>query len=534
MEGIIIMLFTTLYFFAFLAACLIGYYVIPKKYRWIWLLIVSYGYYFVSSVKCSLFLVYATAVIYICGILLDKVIKGSDEYLEANKETITKEEKKVYKEKVKRKKRLILAAACILNFGMLAVVKYTNFAIENINAVLSRTGGSLIEPVNWVLPLGISFFTFQSVSYIIDVYQGKYEAEKNPFKLGLFVSFFPQLLQGPIGRFNHLAPQLFEGNGLDIKNLQFGLQRILWGIAKKIIIADRAAVVVNEVFNNYDNYCGLIYIVAVLMYSVQLYMDFSGGMDIVIGTAQMFGVNMSENFRQPYFSKSISEFWRRWHITLGTWMKDYIFYPLSLSKAMNRFGKWGKKHFGSFVGKTLPICFANLVIFFVVGIWHGASWKYIAYGLYNGFIIAISALLKPVYEKGLKVCHINAESRGWHIFQIIRTFILVNIGWYFDMGVSLTAALIMMKYSLVSFRFIQFTDGSLFNLGLELQDYIVILAGCAVVFVISLLKEKGINIRESVAKLALPVRWFIYYALILIIIIFGYTLGVQSFIYANF
>ena len=285
MEGIIIMLFTTLYFFAFLAACLIGYYVIPKKYRWIWLLIVSYGYYFVSSVKCSLFLVYATAVIYICGILLDKVIKGSDEYLEANKETITKEEKKVYKEKIKRKKRLILAAACILNFGMLAVVKYTNFAIENINAVLSRTGGSLIEPVNWVLPLGISFFTFQSVSYIIDVYQGKYEAEKNPFKLGLFVSFFPQLLQGPIGRFNHLAPQLFEGNRLDIKNLQFGLQRILWGIAKKIIIADRAAVVVNEVFNNYDNYCGLIYIVAVLMYSVQLYMDFSGGMDIVIGTA---------------------------------------------------------------------------------------------------------------------------------------------------------------------------------------------------------------------------------------------------------
>ena len=141
---------------------------------------------------------------------------------------------------------------------MLAVVKCTNFAIENINAVLSRTGGSLIEPVNWVLPLGISFFTFQSVSYIIDVYQGKYEAEKNPFKLGLFVSFFPQLLQGPIGRFNHLAPQLFEGKRLDIKNLQFGLQRILWGIAKKIIIADRAAVVVNEVFNNYDNYCGQI------------------------------------------------------------------------------------------------------------------------------------------------------------------------------------------------------------------------------------------------------------------------------------
>ena len=528
MEGLIIMLFTTLYFFAFLAAALIGYYVLPKKYRWIWLLIVSYGYYFVSSVKCSLFMVYATAVIYICGLLLDRIIKQSQEYLATNKETITREEKKAYKEAVKKKKRAVLAAACVLNFGMLAVVKYTNFALENVNAVLSHFGGNPVPLVKWALPLGISFFTFQSVSYIIDVYQGKYEAEKNPFKLGLFVSFFPQLLQGPIGRFNRLAPQLFNGNSLDIKNLQFGMQRILWGIAKKIILADRAAVVVNEVFNNYESYGGFIYIWAVLMYSVQLYMDFSGGMDIVIGVAQMFGVTMDENFRQPYFSKSIGEFWRRWHITLGTWMKDYIFYPLSLSKGMNKFGKWGRKHFGDHIGKALPICFADIVIFFVVGIWHGASWKYIA------FIMAISALLKPVYEKGFKITHINPESKPWKVVQIIRTFILTNIGWYFDMGLSFTVALIMMKYSIVSFSFSQFTDGSMMLLGLEMRDYIVIAVGCIVVFIISLIKEKGINIRESLAAKSLPVRWFVYYALIVIIFIFGYTNGVQSFIYANF
>ena len=534
MEGLIIMLFTTLYFFAFLAAALIGYYVLPKKHRWIWLLIVSYGYYFVSSVKCSLFMVYATAVIYICGMLLDRIIRQSQEYLATNKETITREEKKAYKETVKKKKRAVLAVACILNFGMLAVVKYTNFALENVNVVLSHFGGNPVPLVKWALPLGISFFTFQSVSYIIDVYQGKYEAEKNPFKLGLFVSFFPQLLQGPIGRFNRLAPQLFNGNQLDIKNLQFGMQRILWGIAKKIILADRAAVVVNEVFNNYESYGGFIYIWAVLMYSVQLYMDFSGGMDIVIGVAQMFGVTMDENFRQPYFSKSIGEFWRRWHITLGTWMKDYIFYPLSLSKGMNKFGKWGRKHFGDHIGKALPICFADIVIFFVVGIWHGASWKYIAYGLYNGFIMAISALLKPVYEKGFKITHINPESKPWKVVQIIRTFILTNIGWYFDMGLSFTVALIMMKYSIVSFSFSQFTDGSMMLLGLEMRDYVVIAVGCIVVFIISLIKEKGINIRESLAAKPLPVRWSVYYALIIIIFIFGYTNGVQSFIYANF
>ena len=165
------------------------------------------------------------------------------------------------------------------------------------------------------------------------------------------MSFFPQLLQGPIGRYDRLSGQLYEGNKFDLTNIEFGLQRIIWGLGKKLILADRAAVVVNEVFGNYDNYGGLFNVVAVLMYSVQLYMDFSGGIDIVIGTAQMFGIKMDENFRQPYFSKSIGEFWRRWHITLGAWMKDYIFYPMSLSKGMNKISKWGRKHIGNFIGE---------------------------------------------------------------------------------------------------------------------------------------------------------------------------------------
>lgn len=254
---------------------------------------------------------------------------------------------------------------------------------------------------------------------------------------------------------------------------------------------------------------------------------------MVIGTAQMFGITMDENFRQPYFSKSIGEFWRRWHITLGTWMKDYIFYPMSLSKAMNKFGKWGKKHFGN-VGRTLPICFANLVIFFVVGIWHGASWKYIAYGMYNGVIIAFSNLVEPLYNKALDKLHIRNDSKPWKLWMILRTFILVNIGWYFDMGTSLRAALTMIKQSVVSFSFSQFTDGSLLTLGLEARDYVIILVGCMVVFIISVLKEKGINIRESIASKNIVIRWTLYYVLILVIIMFGYTGGVQAFIYANF
>ena len=449
------MSFTTVAFFVFLLAGIVVYYVLPKNVQWIWLLILSYIYYFTFSIKASLFMVFATVTIYFGGIWLQNIQNTGDRYLKDNKETLSREDKKAYKESLRRKKRWVLFLILLLDFGMLAVVKYSNFAIENINSVLGLMGKEPIGLLGMGLPLGISFFTFQSVSYAIDVYQGKYECEKNIFKMGLFVSFFPQLLQGPIGRYDRLGKQLYSGHSFNLKNVEYGLQRIGWGLFKKVVIADRAAVLVLNVFNNYEAYSGFHYIMAVLMYSVDLYMDFSGGIDIVIGAAQMFGITMDENFRQPYFSKSIGEFWRRWHITLGTWMKDYIFYPMSLSKKMNRFGKWAKKHFGNTFGRTLPICFANIVIFFIVGIWHGAAWKYIAYGLYNGFIIAISNLLEPVYKKLLSKFHINATSRGWTLWQIIRTFILVNISWYFDNAATLTDAFRLMGNT---FKHASFSD----------------------------------------------------------------------------
>ncbi len=329
------MSFTTVAFFVFLLAGIVVYYVLPKNVQWIWLLILSYIYYFTFSIKASLFMVFATVTIYFGGIWLQNIQNTGDRYLKDNKETLSREDKKAYKESLRRKKRWVLFLILLLDFGMLAVVKYSNFAIENINSVLGLIGKEPIGLLGMGLPLGISFFTFQSVSYAIDVYQGKYECEKNIFKMGLFVSFFPQLLQGPIGRYDRLGKQLYSGHSFNLKNVEYGLQRIGWGLFKKVVIADRAAVLVLNVFNNYEAYSGFHYIMAVLMYSVDLYMDFSGGIDIVIGAAQMFGITMDENFRQPYFSKSIGEFWRRWHITLGTWMKDYIFYPMSLSKKMN-------------------------------------------------------------------------------------------------------------------------------------------------------------------------------------------------------
>lgn len=529
------MSFTTLQFFLFAAVGVIVYYVIPKKVRWVWLLILSYLYYFSFSVKTSVFLVFTTLVTYIGGIALETVNEQSKKYLEENKGVLDREAKKAYKEKTKKNKRRIVVLMLLLCFGLLGAVKYLNFVIENIDALVLAIGhGQYLEPVNIILPLGISFYTFQSVSYIIDIYQGKYKAERNVFKYALFVSFFPQLLQGPIGRFDRLAHQLYEGHSFSVTAIQYGLQRILWGLFKKMVLADRVSGFVNTVFNDYTSYGGWYNLVAVLLYCVQLYADFSGGIDIVIGTAEMFGIKMDENFRQPFFSKSIGEFWRRWHITLGAWMKDYIFYPFSLSKYMNRFGKWSKKHFGNNIGKVLPICLANLLIFFVVGVWHGAAWKFIAYGMYNGIIIAVSSLLEPVYAIGFKKTHINPDSKAWNLVKIVRTFILVNIGWYFDMAVDFSAALIMMKETFTKMSMSQITSTAFLELGMGRRDFLIVAVGCLIIFIVSLLKEKGVHIRQAIAVKPLPIRWAIWYAFILIIIIFGFTGESSAFIYANF
>lgn len=529
------MSFTTLQFFVFIIAGVIVYYLLPKRFQWLWLLLMSYYYYLTFSHKTVVFLLITTLVTYAGGLGLERLNEVSKAYIAEHKGQITREEKKAYKEKIKKSKRRIVVIMLLLCFGMLAAVKYMNFFIENIDSVVTAIGhGQYIQPVTVLLPLGISFYTFQSISYIIDVYQGKYKAEKNVLKYALFVSFFPQLLQGPIGRFDRLAHQLYEAHKFDLINIEYGCQRIAWGFFKKMVLADRTAGLVNKVFNNYTDYGGWYNIVAVLMYCVQLYADFSGGIDIVIGTAELFGIKMDENFKQPFFSKSIGEFWRRWHITLGTWMKDYIFYPFSLSKCMNRFGKWCKKHLPTSIGRTLPICLANLLIFFVVGIWHGAAWKYIAYGMYNGIIIAASNLLEPVYHWGLAKCKINAEGKPWKVFQIIRTFILVNIGWYFDMAVGFMPAMIMMKETFTKMHMSQLTNGNMFKLGMKPADFIIVAFGCLIVFIISVLKEKGISIREAISKRPLVIRWMLYYGLLVVILILGYTGTTSGFIYANF
>lgn len=504
------MSFISVGFFIVILTTAIIYYILPKKIRWTILLIMSLAFYAISSVKGLLYVGFTIITSYLATRLMQK---------STDKKT--------------RKKYLIWCLVC--NFGILVFLKYCNFAITNFSLFMSLFHVNIPDNhISIVMPLGISFYTFQTMSYVIDVYEKKYEPEKNIFKFALFVSFLPQMLQGPIGRFDRLSPQLINGNDFDIKNVEYGLQRIAWGLAKKLILADRASVIQTAIFNSLDVYSGVHIIVALLTFSIYEYCDFSGGIDVVIGAAEIFGVKLDENFRQPYFSKSIGEFWRRWHITLGTWMKDYVFYPFSISKHMLKFGKKARKVFGKKIGKVLPICVANILIFFIVGVWHGAQWKYIIYGMYNGIIIAVSNLLKPYYEVWAKKCHINTQSRIWKLFQIIRTFILVNIGWLFDACSTATLSFKAMARTFYQFNLSVLTDGSILKMGLNMRDWYILIIAVIILFITSVMKEKGINLRDFVAEKPLVVRWLIYLCLVFSTAPFGYVGTTTEFMYAQF
>ena len=527
------MSFLSMKFLLFLAAAVAGYYVIPRQLQWVWLLIFSYIFYLASGPAAVVFILTTTATTFLGGLWLEHTDRRLARALgpDSQAQPLSPEEKKAMKGRCKQRKKGITALVLLLNFGILSALKYRNFATENINLFF----GTHISPARLLLPLGISFYTFQSMGYLIDVYRGKYAPDRNPLRFALFVSFFPQILQGPIGRYDRLSSQLFGRRKFSLTRIERGLQLMLWGYFKKIVIADRAAVIVNEVFGNYQSYHGIAVIAGVLCYSLQLYGDFSGGMDVIMGASECFGISLDANFKRPYFAQSISDFWHRWHITLGTWMKDYVFYPFSLSKGMNRFGKYCKKHFGKHVSRVLPVCIANLLVFFLVGVWHGPAWKFIVYGLYNGGIIAASSLLAPIYGEMARKLHIPLESRAWAGVRIFRTFILVNISWYFDMAESLGAALTMMKNTITGFSLSALTDGSLLRLGLDLKDYAALALSCAVLFTVSLLQENQVDMRAALAGKPLAARWCVYLMLLFSIPLLGQiTMTGGGFIYAQF
>ena len=431
-----------------------------------------------------------------------------------------------------------MVGAMLIHFGLLLVLKYSGFFFENVNAVLSLVHLNVQFRIpHYMLPIGISFYTMMAASYLIDVYRGLIQPDRNIWRLALYISFFPTLMEGPICRYQDTADQIFACNKVTYENLTFGAQRIVWGLFKKVIVADRLNSLILKVFSHYSSYDGTVMFVAMVCYTIQLYMEFSGTIDAVIGIGEIFGVKIPENFRQPFFANSISDFWARWHITLGTWFRDYIYYPISMSGPMKKLTSAGRKKLGNYYGPMLASTVALFAVWLCNGIWHGDAWTYIFFGLYHFSLLFLGRLLEPAFAFVTGKLHLSRESKGYHVFQVIRTVLLVFVGELFFRAISLKAGFSMLGKMFTDFRLSAFTDGTLVSLGVDGKDYVITLIVLLIVLAVGVLKERGVKIREAIAAQKLPVRWTVYYMLLLAIVIFGgYGFGYTGIdpIYAGF
>ena len=524
------MSFTSLPFLVLVLVSVGVYYLLPKKGQWVALLAASMVFYCVGGGKTVLYVFYTAATVYVSGRLLG--------HFNALRRAAPKEERKAITAKYKPYRRGVVLFACLANFVLLYILKYWNFTAELLQPLADQVSpGSQIPLSELVLPLGISYFIFQSVGYVIDVYRDKYQPEKNFAKLLLFVSFFPQMVQGPIGRFDQLAPQLLAQRSADYTNLKYGIQLMMWGYFKKMVIADRAAVLVNAVITENCPYGGAVIASGILFYCIQLYCDFSGGIDITRGVARMFGIDMAENFRRPIFAMSLTEYWRRWHITLGAWMRDYVFYPLSLSKAFGRLSRWARTHIRGTGGKIFATSLATFIVYLIIGIWHGANFRYIAFGLWNGVLITASLLLERTFLRWKSALHINDKSAAWRVFMTLRTMLLVFIGRYFTRSPRLSCVFRFLKTTVLHPQPSQLLDGTLLSFGLAKTDFLVIALGLAVLLTLECLQERGVQIRAALEKKSGFVQWLTVTALLLAVLLLGvFRAGYipSGFIYTQF
>ena len=523
------MAFTSFSFLLFAAAVIALYYLVPKKFQWWVLLIASYVFYLTADIRYLVFILLTTVTTYFTARHMGKALDVQDAYLAEHKKELSREEKKEYKAKVKSANRKWMIGCLLFNFGMLSICKAA--LVEPFRAMMSGTGLSFLS---LGLPMGISFYMFQSMGYVVDVQRGTCKAEKSFFKLALFVSFFPQLVQGPISKFTQLAPTLYAPKDFDGKTVSFGLQRMLWGYFKKLVVADRIAVAIGTLKG--AEFTGVGFLLLSLFYAIQIYGDFTGGIDVTIGLAETMGIKLPENFIRPYFSKNIAEYWRRWHISLGVWMREYIFYPISVSGPMRDLSKWGRAKLGDF-GKRLPVYVASVATWFVTGIWHGLNANFIVWGMLNCFFVVLSEECVPLYEKfhgrfpGLK------QTKGYGIFEMLRMFWLMNLIRACDLFPDVGEYFRRVGSIFTTFNWHILWDGTMMKLGLTGLDYAVLGVSILVLFSVSVFQEKHGSFRKALAEKPALLRYSLIFAMFLVVILMGsYGIGydASNFIYNQF
>ncbi len=470
--------FLSLTFAVFMIITAAVYYTVPKKIRWGVLLFASLIFYVWSVPYLIGYLLFSALTTYAYGRYMKKY------------------------EGMSGQGKVLLAVTVIANLAVLLTVKF-----------------GLLAGVNLLVPMGISFYTLQVIAYCVDVYRGNVQAQSNFFKYLLFVSFFPQILQGPIPRYEQLGTQLYEGHDFDYRKVKFGLQLLLWGLFLKMVIADRAAIFVNAVFPKFHLYEGTILVVAAVLYSIQLYTDFLGCVCIAMGAAETFGIQLRTNFERPYRAVSIKDFWRRWHISLSSWLRDYVYIPLGGNR------------------KGAARRYINLIITFLVsGIWHGVGVQYIFWGLMHGGYQAAGEILQPVRKKIKAMFKIKEDTTAYLLWQRACTFGLVTIAWVIFRAPGLRNGLYMLKLMVTDMTPWVLFDGSLYQFGIEQRSFLALLLCIVLVMIVEHFQEKG-NIREMLECQHIIVRWSIYLlgiAAVLVLGVYGPGYDAVQFLYGQF
>jgi len=477
------MSFTSTTFFILLPIAIVVFYLIPKNYRYIWLLFVSLFFYTSLSTSFTSLLIISICVTWLCG-------------------------NSLYSCNNKTAKKFIMVTGLVINLGLLAFFKYSDFC-------LSLFGSD--KSLGLVLPAGISFYTFQSLTYIFDLYREEIKPEKNLFKYALFVSFFPLILSGPIERAKNLLPQFNFDNDFDANRAKDGLKMMLYGYFLKVVIVSRLSILSDAVFNFYLERHSLVIIIGILGFALQIYADFQGYSCIAIGMCKIMGINIMKNFNQPYFSTSIADFWRRWHISLSSWFKDYLYIPL------------GGNRKGS-IRKYINI----MIVFILSGIWHGANLTFVLWGFLNGLYQIIEDLCKPFKNSISNIGLFKQKPGIYKGLQIIVTFILINFTWVFFRAANINEAFSVIKTIFVPHQYTNFDGSFVSNFGLGRANLLIVFLSILLMFVTDLLCEmKKCDVTGLLLNTKTAIRWIIYYAMILLIV-FSMNLNMTEFIYQAF
>ncbi|RKM59510.1 MBOAT family protein [Butyrivibrio sp. XB500-5] len=486
------MSFISYAFMAFLPIAVLINFIVPRKYRYIWLLIVSLAFYATAGIGAAIILVISMASVYAAGLLLGK-----------------------YRDKAKQ----IFISCLVFNLGILFVFKYLNFFMRIVGLV---SFGAIDDiRFNLILPIGLSFYILKSAGYLIDVYRGDIEAEKDPVMLALFISFFPQIVAGPIERAGNMLPQFKDPTPVDFDRFRNGFLQILWGYFLKLVVAERLAIFVNTVFDTETELGinGAPALVAILFYTFQIYTDFAAYSHISIGVARILGIDVMKNFESPYLAMSIAEFWRRWHISLSSWLRDYLYIPLG----GNRKGT---------IRKYINI----MIVFAVSGLWHGANFTFVVWGLLHGLYQVIGKALTPARDKIIELFNIGRYSFSHRVVKTAVTFFLVNYAWVFFRADSIGDAV---RIAGSSFYFTpwKLVDKSMYGYGLSRGNFLIAVAGIVLVIIVDLYNHRGVVIRENILKQGLWLRWIIMITgivLTVILGIWGQGYNVADFIYKQF